>query len=298
MSVIRTIHNQENPYVQLNKKALWDPNLSLTAVGLWARCMSRPDDWTFCVKELISKFKEGKDAIYRAINELIKHGYAIKGQRVGVAKNNDKSGKRKVFQAMDYIFFEFKISLEEQEEYSKDFQKMFPLPDFPLTESPLPENPPLLKKANKATKTECLKRANNRGETTKSPESLLSDRKKEVAYLSRYSEDLGFNISERDLGIWLSKYDTERIKRNISLAKRRKWTNLTKFLQSALRYDYAKEEENIEQNKSFLTLFCKENGIQANITQKYVTFSGGYDIQLKLCPSQFNKMLLNYYSKL
>ena len=77
-SIIRVVHNRENPYVQLNKGALWDSRLSLKAVGLWARCLSKKDDWKFNVRKLASKMKEGKASIYGAMEELIENGYVIK----------------------------------------------------------------------------------------------------------------------------------------------------------------------------------------------------------------------------
>lgn len=144
MTVIRTVHNKENPYVQLNKKALNDPNLSLHAIGLWARCMSRPDDWVFCIKEMVSRFKEGKAIIYKCINELIKHGYALKGQRTKQNDGSKKGGKRFLFDSVDYLFFEFQITAEEKAYYEKDFQKLFPLSDFQLPQVTLTQNQPLL----------------------------------------------------------------------------------------------------------------------------------------------------------
>ena len=75
MSIIRIQHNRENPYIQLNKKDLWDPNLSLEAVGLLARISSKPDDWHINVKELVKSCGCGKEKIYRILDELIKHGY-------------------------------------------------------------------------------------------------------------------------------------------------------------------------------------------------------------------------------
>src|SRR5580765_9040605 len=58
-TIVRVVHNRENPYVQINKISLWDIGLSLKATGLWARCLSRPNNWTFSLSELIKKCKEG-----------------------------------------------------------------------------------------------------------------------------------------------------------------------------------------------------------------------------------------------
>lgn len=149
----------------------------------------------------------------------------------------------------------------------------------------------------KATKSSSKEEAINRDEQLDSPESPLSNRKNKIAILTHYAKDFGFDISERDLGIWLSKYDCDRITRNIALAKRRKWSNLAKFLQSAFKYDYAKEEENSNINKEFLKKFCTKNNFTAHITKKYATLDGGIDLQFKFDPDKFNQMLFNYYTK-
>ena len=121
MSVIR-IKKTEN-FVVLHKRALEDPRLSFKAKGLWAYCLSRPNDWTFHVTHLATVSKEGTDAIYSAIKELIECGYARKIQEV-------KGGK---FQKVDYEIFE-----------TCQIQEILPLRDFPYTEDPQTENPPLL----------------------------------------------------------------------------------------------------------------------------------------------------------
>lgn len=120
MSIIRVIHNQENPFVQLNKKALWDKNLSLKAVGLWARCMSRPDNWEFSVKELVSKSKEGRRAIDGAIKELIEAGYALRLEYY--EKSEDGRFNDGGF---EYVFFEFPATEEDKEKALDEFKKSF-----------------------------------------------------------------------------------------------------------------------------------------------------------------------------
>ena len=52
MSILRVKHDKKNPYVMINREALWDKDLSLQAIGLWARLLSRPDDWKIYVSEL------------------------------------------------------------------------------------------------------------------------------------------------------------------------------------------------------------------------------------------------------
>lgn len=119
-TVIRVIHNRENPFVQLNKQALWDSSLSLKAVGLWARCMSRPTDWTFCISELVKKSKEGRRAIDAAMQELIQANYACRIEYY----DRGEDGKFKNG-GVEYIFFEFPATEEEKSAQLDIFKKSF-----------------------------------------------------------------------------------------------------------------------------------------------------------------------------
>ena len=123
-SVIRVVHNRENPFVQLNKQALWDQNLSLKAVGLWARCMSRPDNWEFNMTELIDKCKEGKDAIFKAMKEIIDAGYGMRIQYRLLENRKFLDG------GIHYVFFEFPATEEEKLQQLEIFKKSFLHPDF------------------------------------------------------------------------------------------------------------------------------------------------------------------------
>lgn len=117
-TVIRVVHNRQNPFVMLNKAALWDQNLSLKAVGLWARCMSRPDNWRFCISELVKHCKEGRRAVDAAMQELIKENYASRFEF-------DSKGKDGKFNShiVEYVFFEFPATEEEKQEQEEIFKK-------------------------------------------------------------------------------------------------------------------------------------------------------------------------------
>jgi hypothetical protein len=119
-TIIRVVHNRENPFVQLNKEALWDCSLSLKATGLWARCMSRPNDWTFNIRELQGKCKEGRKAIDAAMHELIEHGYACRLEFSGKKTDGKFIGK-----IIEYIFFEFPASEGEKLKQLEIFKKSF-----------------------------------------------------------------------------------------------------------------------------------------------------------------------------
>lgn len=119
-TVIRVVHNRENPFVQLNKQALWDETLSLKAVGLWARCMSRPNNWKFSIKELVTRCKEGRKAIDAAMKELIDAGYAYRLEY----SERSEDGKFKT-SGIEYVFFEFPATQEEKDEQYEIFKKSF-----------------------------------------------------------------------------------------------------------------------------------------------------------------------------
>ncbi len=100
MGIFRTKHNPSNPYVMVNKEALWDPDLSLEAVGLWARLLSRPDNWEISTIELMKSCQVSRDKIWRIVKELITKGYAKRTQEV-------KKGV-KGFGKVVYEIYEFK----------------------------------------------------------------------------------------------------------------------------------------------------------------------------------------------
>jgi len=116
-TIFRASHNSENPFVQINKNSLWDENLSLTAVGLWARCLSRHNDWRFNIEELTSHCKEGRRAIDSAMKELIAHKYACRFESV----LKDEKGKFKN-RVIEYVFFEVPATEEDIEKARQDFQ--------------------------------------------------------------------------------------------------------------------------------------------------------------------------------
>ena len=128
MTIVRIKHTKENPYVVLDKKALWDKNLSLDAVGLWARLLSRPDDWQIYVTELCASCDCGETKMYRILSELIDNGYAYRHH------SKKKDGK---FSVYEYFVFETKTSLEQ-------IKIIFPHLDFPGLGEPGLENQALL----------------------------------------------------------------------------------------------------------------------------------------------------------
>lgn len=107
-TIFRSFHNRENPYVTLNKTPFFDPDLSVEAVGLWGKCMTRPDDWEFNINEMCRSTGCGIKKLYRILKELIAAGYAY---RYTVRKPNG------LFERVFYCIFEFKVSPEDLKKF-------------------------------------------------------------------------------------------------------------------------------------------------------------------------------------
>ncbi len=123
-SIIRVVHNRENPFAQLSKQTIWDKNLSLRAVGLWTRCLCRPDDWEFNMVELVKKCKEGRHVVSSAMKELMQAGYGIRIQYRFV-----KNG-RYVDAGIKYVFFEFPATEQDKLDQLEIFKKSFQQSNF------------------------------------------------------------------------------------------------------------------------------------------------------------------------
>jgi hypothetical protein len=121
MSVMRV--KIQKDFTVLYNGVLENPNLSFKAKGLWAYCMSRPDDWEFHVSHLATISKEGEDAIYSALKELIREGL--------VERTQTHEGGR--FGSVDYIIYP----------YPQELKECLPRRDFQHAEKQRPENPAL-----------------------------------------------------------------------------------------------------------------------------------------------------------
>lgn len=113
MNVIR--REKSTNYTTISNVFIKDNSLSLKAKGLLATVMSLPEGWDFSINGIVSIVKDGKTAMYSAINELKERGYCS----VSVCRDENN-----VIKGWDYTFYES------------------PLPDFPQMENPQMENQP------------------------------------------------------------------------------------------------------------------------------------------------------------
>jgi uncharacterized phage protein (TIGR02220 family) len=88
----------DQPFVTLYNEAVQDPELSAQAKGVHAYLLSLPGDWTIRAKELHNHFKNGRDAIISALNELVAQTY--------VEKKENRDGGR--FDGVTYICYPVK----------------------------------------------------------------------------------------------------------------------------------------------------------------------------------------------
>lgn len=105
-------------YTVMNNACLQDPTMSMKAKGLYAYLMSLPEDWVLHQTELKRHFKDGKDSIRTAMNELIERGYITKTD-----SRNDLG------QIVDCTYMVYETPLGETEK--------------PIAENPTSVNPPI-----------------------------------------------------------------------------------------------------------------------------------------------------------
>lgn len=75
MSLIRTVKQKENPYVQIDKTFLSDDRLSWSAKGILAYILSKPDGWKIRKEDIIKKSDDGRSKVDSALLNLMACGY-------------------------------------------------------------------------------------------------------------------------------------------------------------------------------------------------------------------------------
>ncbi|MFS1522740.1 helix-turn-helix domain-containing protein [Microbulbifer sp. 2304DJ12-6] len=135
----------------ISNEVATDRRLSYGAAGLLIHLLSKPDNWTVSVAALARESQEGRDKIYKLLNELIELRYA---RRTPVRDDNGK------MQGTDYEIFDAPLP-ENPEVDGADY----PLPENPDTDLPDTDLPTLQskeytkKRSNKVTSGGARKRA-------------------------------------------------------------------------------------------------------------------------------------------
>lgn len=93
-TIYRTQHSRENPYTLITNKLLRDTSIRHSDRGLMAQLLSWSDFHHLCIKALVKRSVEGRDAIRGMLDRLILAGYI----RTQQTKSSDGRFDRVVYQ--------------------------------------------------------------------------------------------------------------------------------------------------------------------------------------------------------
>lgn len=130
MTIIRTVHDKNNPYLTINTTITKDIRLTWKAKGIWFYAFSRPDDWMFFVVDIVNQSKDGREAVQNGLKELQEYGYLHKTHQ------RDKGGK---FTKDDWTFYE-----TPREPTEDELKESLPQTGFPSADKPCAGNTSLL----------------------------------------------------------------------------------------------------------------------------------------------------------
>lgn len=117
-TIFRTIKNEDNPFVMIDRRPIENPALSWKAKGILTYLLSRPDNWVVRLGDLVKRSPDGVFAVRGAIKELIKAGHV----------------SRKEVKGEDGRFLQYELEVYELPFTSR------PLIGFPQAEKPQAEN--------------------------------------------------------------------------------------------------------------------------------------------------------------
>ncbi|MBY0124488.1 hypothetical protein [Bacillus sp. S/N-304-OC-R1] len=102
---------RKEKYTPISNSLLWDKEASLQSKGLLSIFLSNSNDWELNMKEITKRSKNGRDAHYKIVNELIELGYFARVQVTESANNH--------FEEMIYIFSDIKQEVADEIENVK-----------------------------------------------------------------------------------------------------------------------------------------------------------------------------------
>jgi len=98
-------HRQKDPFARIDKRIIDDSSISWKAKGILLYAFSRPEDWNFYRKEMMSHASDGKHSFDSGIKELESVGYLYKTPSMDKDTN--------YFTGWEWHFFEVPITKEE-----------------------------------------------------------------------------------------------------------------------------------------------------------------------------------------
>lgn len=261
MSIVRTSHDKEKPYVMLNKQPLNDPNISWAAKGLWAFLISKPDDWEISVSHLsyvyLGKKKgNGRDGIRELLRELKENGY------VSTIEKREKGQ----FVSLDYTVYESKQTVESISEKPKELKKLVPKTPNPFTVKPAPVT---TRQTINNDKEERDNRNDNNVNEYRSSHKLDSI----VSFdpqTYRLPDGQPLSLKMRRSLAKYSESDRQKLHANISYFEEqvkkgnKPKTTYEQWLQACIKNNYAQGENNAWQNKLYAT-WVKEEYKMSNL---------------------------------
>ena len=202
MAKIKKVY--QKGFTTVDNTVLNDESVSWKAKGLFTYLWSKPDNWTYSVKEVSKHAKDGRDSTSDGVQELEDHGY-LKREQI----NEKGSFGNSVWTLSEKPIFKKKPKKKESEA---------PKPDNPLPEKPLTGNPstdlPMTEKSS--TENPALLNTDipntditNNGLTKSSGSSVGAPTRESV--FNQWEHDWGClnSVAQQDLNEWLDKFGTE-----------------------------------------------------------------------------------------
>ena len=170
-------------YTVMNNTCLQDPNMSMKAKGLYAYLMSLPEDWVLHQTELKRHFKDGRDSIRTAVNELIENGY--------VTKVDTRNELGQIVDCTYTVYEEPRKSTEN------------PATEKPITENPTSVNPSIQStNINKVLNNTNIYTAEEKPKRTRKPFTTTYEQILNVCIKNGFK---GMNSTEGELAEWFCK---------------------------------------------------------------------------------------------
>lgn len=236
-------HRKIDPFVRLDKRIVFNRNLSLKAKGLLSIVFSRPVDWKFYRSEMLQHSTDGERSFDSGIKELETQGYLYK-----VTDHESKTGQ---FKGWVWHFFEEPIDEEEFKKFHRNLQNSVN-GETPYTakrnttkKDCYTENDSLTEKVNDTRTREpaSTKEPSPRGSTPvpppavsdllqkeeesmthskngkKDPRDFLSDNDQLELFdkLLKFIPKFGDKLSPKEIAWWIKTYGVNRVKEAVTV---------------------------------------------------------------------------------
>lgn len=170
VSILRKV--EEGNFTIVSNEMIQNPNMSNKARGLYVYMLSMPDDWQFCIADLVNRSTDGREGIKSQMAELEELGYIKRGVQSINADGTFGTTPVMIRSSMDLPWPDEAVA----ENPSTDPDPT--VAENPSTENPLTENP-------RQQRTHSTKNPE-----TKNPETNTSDKDPVLVVWEAYAETL------------------------------------------------------------------------------------------------------------